>query len=366
VTARATFSSWMRRLGAPETSAPSLVTESATPTPTRTVDITAVIDEVLSAMLQSPGEFALNAIAAALSRHGHLVRASDIGTLVCRQPVRVAFDRLFDDPVGRLVLQETNRLIALLPTYEPSRLDNHNEAFSREFFGNYLRQSAIRVLHLVEQLRIAGMTGGTVLEVGALFGQFAAALRRLGYDVTVVDRYKSQNGAFDEYVRYLRDIGIHVVEAERSSEAAMTAALGQFDAVISMAVIEHIPHTPRQFLMMLGSHVRPGGLLAVDTPNIARFWNRSYLTAGRSIHQDLATQFFCDIPYEGHHREYTAAEVVWMLEQTGCRDVRTSLYDYNILQFGELAGDHLEALLTMTVDPTYADMILAIGRVPHD
>jgi 2-polyprenyl-3-methyl-5-hydroxy-6-metoxy-1,4-benzoquinol methylase len=366
VSARATLGSWMRRLGALEATASSPETESATPSLARTVDITSVIDEVLPAMLKSPGESALNAIAAALSAYGQRVTGSEIRTLVCRQPVAGAFDRLFEDPVGRVVLEETNRLIALLPSYEPSRVDNHNEAFSREFFANYLRQSAFRVLRLVEELGAAAMTSGTVLEVGALFGQFAAALKRLGYDVTVVDRYKSQNGAFDRYVRYLRDIGIQVVEAERSTEAAMTAALGHFDAVISMAVVEHIPHTPREFLAMLASHVRPGGVLAIDTPNIARFWNRRYLNEGRSIHQDLATQFFCAIPYEGHHREYTAAEVVWMLEQTGCRDVRTSLYDYNILQFGELAGDHLDALLTMTVDPTYADMILAIGRVPHD
>jgi hypothetical protein len=182
--------------------------------------------------------------------------------------------------------------------------------------------------------------------------------------VTLVDRYRSQNGAFDGYVKYFRDLGLHVVEAERSTEASMTAALGRFDAVISMAVVEHIPHTPREFLRMLASHVHPDGLLAIDTPNIARFWNRRRLSEGLSIHQDLPTQFYCDIPYEGHHREYTAAEVAWILEQIGCRDVRTVPYEYNLLEFAEIGGDHLEALLTIAVDATNADMILALGRVP--
>jgi 2-polyprenyl-3-methyl-5-hydroxy-6-metoxy-1,4-benzoquinol methylase len=330
-----------------------------------TVDITDVIDDVLPVMLKTPGERALQAIASALTARGRrTLRASQIGRLACRRAVGSAFDRLFESPIGRVVHAETQRLIALLPTYDPSKLDRHNAAFGRDFFARYLRQSAIRVLHLAEQLQAAGVARGSVLEVGALFGQFATSLARLGYDVTVVDRYRAQNGALDEYVRYFREIGVHVVEADRESEAAATAALGQFDTVISMAVIEHIPHTAREFLGMLITHVRPGGLLAIDTPNIARFWNRKRLCGGLSIHQDLETQFFCDIPYEGHHREYTAAEIIWMLEQVGCRDVRTTLYDYNLLQFDELAGEHLDALLTIAVDPTYADTILALGSVP--
>ncbi len=346
------LSAWIRRRN-PEPSAEA-----------RVVDVTAVIDEVLPTILKSPGRRAVDEIARALARKGRPVAVEDIGALACSRPVRSAFDRVFEGALGREVLDETLRLVALLPTYDATRVDGHNAAFSREFYANYLRQSAMRVLRLAETLRDAGITGGSVLEIGSLFGQFGATLQRLGYDVTVVDRYRSQNGAFDGYVRYLRDAGVTVVEARRDNEAELTAALGKFDAVISMAVIEHIPHTPREFLKMLASHVRPGGWLALDTPNITRYWNRRNLSAGLSIHQDLKVQFTCDIPYEGHHREYTPAELAWMLEQTGCDDIRTMLFEYNLLQFDELAGDHLDALLKMAVDASYADLILAVARVP--
>lgn len=345
------LSSWIRR-------------RSAEPAEPRVVDVTDVIDEVVPTILKSPGQRAVDAIAEALKRQGQPIAVDEIGALACSRPVRSAFDRLFKDPLGRAVLDETMRLVALLPSYDASRVDGHNAAFSREFYANYLRQSAMRVLRLAEGLRDAGMTRGTVLEIGSLFGQFGATLKRLGYDVTVIDRYGSQNGAFDGYVAYLRDIGVTVIEAERDNEAELTAALGDFDAVISMAVIEHIPHTPREFLKMLVSHVRPGGWLALDTPNITRYWNRRNLDAGLSIHQDLKVQFACDIPYEGHHREYTAAELVWMLEQTGCTDIHATPFEYNLLQFDELSGDHLDALLKMAVDPSYADLILAVARVP--
>jgi 2-polyprenyl-3-methyl-5-hydroxy-6-metoxy-1,4-benzoquinol methylase len=331
----------------------------------RRFDIAEFIDELMPVMLRAPGRPALEAVAASLSsRLGRHVLPDEIGSLSCqRAPIAVPFDRLWTDPLGRVVAEETDRLVALLPTYDPTKMDPRNGYLGREFFSAYLRQSTIRVYHLIEQLRALGPTSGSVLEIGSLFGQFALPLQRLGYDVTVVDRYRAYHGALAGYTDCLRKAGIHVAETYRTDETAVIDTLGRFDAVICMAVIEHIPHTPRELVRMLASHVRPGGVLALDTPNIARYWNRRRLEEGLSIHQSLENQFFSDIPYEGHHREYTAAEMAWMLEQVGCHDVRTTLFDYNLLQFQELSTEHIEALLAMTVDPTLADTVLIAGVV---
>ena len=78
---------------------------------------------------------------------------------------------------------------------------------------------------------------------------------------------------------------------------------------------------------------------------------------------DIEKQYLADIPYEGHHREYTRDELTWMLEQIGCRDIRSRLFDYNLLQFAELWPDHRDALLAMTIDPTLADTILISGTL---
>jgi len=181
--------------------------------------------------------------------------------------------------------------------------------------------------------------------------------------VTVVDRYDTYRGAFDGYVDLMKREGVAVISTTRASEAQRLADLGCFDAVLSMAVIEHIPHTARMFLEMLVSHVAPGGVVMLDTPNIARYWNRKRLAAGESTHQDLENQYYAEVPYEGHHREYTRREMIWMLEQVGCHDIRSRLFDYNLLQFTELWPDHLDALLAMTVEPTLADVILVSGSV---
>jgi len=66
-----------------------------------------------------------------------------------------------------------------------------------------------------------------------------------------------------------------------------------------------------------------------------------------------------------------------MLKQVGCRDIAVKLFDYNLLQFDELTPEHVEAFLTMVLDETCCDIILAaaiatddagrkIGRAPVD
>lgn len=331
----------------------------------RKFDVTAVIHDILPVLLRTPGKLAVETVATALSKNlRYPILPEEIGALECRSaPIRVPFEQLFTDPVGRVVVENTDALISLMPSYDPSKMDPRDGYLGREYSAAYLRQSTIRVFHLIEQLNALGVRRGSVLEVGSLFGQFAVTLRQLGFEVTVVDRYRAYEGAFDGYTGFMRSAGIRVVETDRTDENALIGALGQFDVVICMAVIEHIPDTPRELLRALASHVVPGGVLALDTPNIASYWKRKALAQGLSIHQPIENQFFCAIPYEGHHREYTAAEMEWMLQQVGCRRIRTSLFDYNLLQFDTLSREHLDALLEISLDATLADTVLVAGTV---
>ena len=336
--------------------------------PLRRVDITPIIERALPDMLQSPGPHALATIAELLATEpGGPWRPEEFGVLEL-DPARLPIplpppESLFCDEAGQVIVRETRQLIDLLRSYDPSRLAAHIGHFDIDYYQKYLTQNTIRVWHLVRLLGDLGLTRGSVLEVGAFMGSFAIPLQRLGYQVTVVDRYENYEPALDHYVDYMRSAGINVVRTTRGNEAAIIGSLDRYDAVISMAVIEHIPHTPRLFLEMLAARVREGGVLAIDTPNIARYWNRRLLSRGISIHQDIKAQFDCDPPYEGHHREYTADELVWMMCRIGCKAIQTRLFDYNLLQFDRLEKPHDEALLQITVDPAQADTILAAGRI---
>jgi SAM-dependent methyltransferase len=208
-----------------------------------------------------------------------------------------------------------------------------------------------------------GLERGAVLEWGSWFGSFALPLQRLGYDVTAGDCYASWGAAFDAHTQLLARDGVRVVATERGTETDALDRLGRFDVVFAGAVIEHLPHTPRLLLEALRARVRPGGLLVVDTPNLTRYWNRRLMEEGSSVFQAIDEQFGCEPPWEGHHREYTAQELVWMFQRLGCHDVEAEFLDYNLLQFRELSDEHLACLATLLSDPSQADTVLVSGVV---
>jgi SAM-dependent methyltransferase len=226
--------------------------------------------------------------------------------------------------------------------------------------------NVVRVVRLVQALHRRGFDGGRVLEVGSWFGSFALALRRLGYEVTACDRYSSYGNAFVRYIELMEREGVQIVSTSRDGELEQIAALGHFDVVLAAAVIEHVPHTPRRLLETLFGAVRPGGVLLLDTPNVARYWNRSALKRGDTIFQPIEDQYMAEPPWEGHHREYTASELGWMLERVGCEDVDVEVLDYNMLQFEELSAEHVECLATIVEDPSQSDTLLAAGTRPDE
>jgi SAM-dependent methyltransferase len=271
---------------------------------------------------------------------------------------------LWSGEVERIVLDSAQDLVALLEAFQPQALERHVALLPRDSMSAYLRMNIVRVVRVVETLRRRGLVAGRVLEVGSWFGSFALALRRLGYDVTACDRYTSYGSAFDRYVELLQGEGVHIVSTRREGELEQIAGLGEFDVVLAGAVIEHVPHTPRKLLETLFGAVRPGGALLLDTPNVARYWNRVAITRGETIFQPLEEQYLSDPPWEGHHREFTANELTWMLQHVGCEDVGVEFLDYNMLQFEELSAEHIACLAAIVDDPTQSDTLLASGRRP--
>jgi SAM-dependent methyltransferase len=280
-----------------------------------------------------------------------------------RAPMRLpTAETLWQSPIDSVVLRTADDIIRLLDTFQPQAVEPHVALLPDESLRLYLRMNVVRVVRLVESLRRRGIETGTVLEVGAWFGSFALSLRRLGYEVLACDRYASYGVAFASHVALMEQNGVGIVSTSRENELEQIANLGQFDIVLAAAVIEHVPHTPRYLLETLYGAVRPGGLLLLDTPNIARYWNRRALERGETIFQPVEDQYVCEPPWEGHHREYTATELEWMIRRVGCEDVEVEFVDYNMLQFPELSAEHCECLARIVEDPRQSDTLLVTGR----
>jgi SAM-dependent methyltransferase len=91
----------------------------------------------------------------------------------------------------------------------------------------------------------------------------------------------------------------------------------RFDLIVCAETIEHLSTPPEFALMMLGSLLKPGGLLLVTTPNACGIARRLALLLGTNPFERI--RYYSRNP--GHFREYTRAEMIEMGATAGL-DVR--------------------------------------------
>lgn len=113
-----------------------------------------------------------------------------------------------------------------------------------------------------------------VLELGCASGYFAQALQRQGHRVIGLE------GDADA-VSACRQRGVEAFTADLSSPQALQALAGrQFDAVLCMDILEHLPY-PSLLIRALTTVLKPNGKIIVTGPNVAFFAVRLNLLRGR-------------------------------------------------------------------------------------
>lgn len=175
----------------------------------------------------------------------------------------------------------------------------------------------IRILNYILDHTPANSTSASLLDVGAQFGSLALYAAKLGCRVSAVD--------YGPYARIYREIaadhGVDYRECDLGS-GRLPFPDAAFDFVTYTDVIEHHAFSSKRVMREIHRVLVPGGRLILLTPNHASIYNRFKLLAGRSVLDDL-DYFFdtCaeDAVYDGHHREYTPAEIRIILQRTGFR-----------------------------------------------
>lgn len=84
-----------------------------------------------------------------------------------------------------------------------------------------------------------------------------------------------------------------------------------------MAMIEHLPSSPKILLDNLYRVTAENGKLILEIPNIAYWPNRLRLLRGRSIHPAIDEYYESKPPFLDHHREYTEQELRQVLRWSG-------------------------------------------------
>lgn len=120
--------------------------------------------------------------------------------------------------------------------------------------------------HLMGRRIEALVRKGRLLDVGCGAGVFLATMRQRGWAVAGLE----PNRAYAQSLQSRYGLDVHVGMLED-----MPTGWGSFDAVTLLDVIEHLPD-PSAALTRAWQALRPGGVLAITTPNVASIEHRLF------------------------------------------------------------------------------------------
>lgn len=211
-----------------------------------------------------------------------------------------------------------------------SAFAKHNVGWRKGRFDaqGYLRMSAERYWRAYRL--VVSARARSVLDVGGFLAAFPLALARLGFDVAIAEHYEYYGTAFDRIAGHARENGVRVIDMDFTATVPDRATfLESFDAVTCMAVAEHLAHSPRALMENIRAALKPGGTLAFEVPNLA-FWPKRYafLVRGESVLAPMSDVYHSDVPFTGHHREYTIADARYVVGEAGLDVVREETFNY--------------------------------------
>lgn len=301
-------------------------------------------------------------------RNIKLKNISEFKLIKSASEYEINLDEIFNDIKGKVLIKNLKHKINLLEKFDYNLLPirfKENGYGDNEYFKIFLKQSTIRVYHTLLCLDHFKMDSKKVLEVGSLFGFFSSVLKDLGNDVTAFDRYNDFNGALENFCSDMKNQNINVIQSSENKEDKDFETLEKFDVIICMAVIEHIPHTPKYFLEKLRSKLKNGGILILDTPNLTRLENRINLNNDISTFQNINSQFNTDIPWEGHHREFTMNELIYILEELKFSNIYNKRFDYHIFGKDRINQNEIHELSKKLIDDTMLDTNFVAGQYKY-
>lgn len=150
---------------------------------------------------------------------------------------------------------------------------------------------------------------GLLLDLGGAYGIFSHILKNFtSYTLVFADRIEGESVACFDF-----------------EKDTFTFPDDHFDFILFTEVLEHFREDPMHCIAEINRVLKPGGRLLLTTPNIA-----SWKSINRALNGEQPGLF---VPYmkhgssNRHNREYTAAEVVRLMDDAGFEIIKADAID---------------------------------------
>lgn len=195
-------------------------------------------------------------------------------------------------------------------------------------FESYLRLSSRRFYECYRALGQGQDLPRRICDIAGFWGVFPVTLKQLGFpSVAMTETLAYYGPAFDTLFDHIRGEGVEILDLDPF--APRTDHSGAFDFISALAVLEHYPHSPADFMENAKRMLAPSGHLYVEVPNVAHILRRISLLLGHSPLSSIESIYLSATPFTGHHHEYTRAELRRLAELSGMPIVAEYAFNYS-------------------------------------
>jgi 2-polyprenyl-3-methyl-5-hydroxy-6-metoxy-1,4-benzoquinol methylase len=232
-----------------------------------------------------------------------------------------SFDRIYQTSVREVLAHWTvdmqTELARHCYPWRPGQFD----------FQSYLRASAVRFYRAYCTLTDIG-EAHRVCDIGGFWGVWPMTLRALGYEVAMTEAVKYYGDSFKALFASIAASGVRIFDYDPfEPETVLTE---RFDFVTVMAVLEHYPHSLKDFMANVVTLVEPQGRLYLEVPNVAYLPKRIGLLLGRTPQTPVGDIYKSEVPFLGHHHEFTISELRDLAHLSGLSILAEASYNYSL------------------------------------